>query len=254
MPTPSSTSSSKPSGSTPRRVVITGASRGLGLELTRQHLEEGDTVLATCRRPAEAVALQGLMKAHGERGFVAPLDVTDEASIAQAAAEAGRLLGAVDTLWSNAGIYPGSPGTDLAEGGLGTLKAPDGLAVLSANAVGAVLVAQAFLPLLRAGRSPRLAALSSGYGSLTLNRGTPYWYGASKAALNMLHRSLAFDSAAKGVVVLVLSPGWAQTDMGGAGATTPVAQAVAGLRRVVAAAELAQTGAFLDWKGASVPW
>lgn len=240
----------------PKRVVVTGASRGIGFELVRQHLADGDLVLATCRDPERAAALQGLAQAprHDGRCRVCALDVTDEASIRRAAEEAQSWWGAVDVLWSNAGVYPGSPGAPATEGGLGTLVARDGLAVLATNAVGAMLVAQAFMPLLGAGRSPRLAALSSGYGSLSLNRGTPYWYGASKAALNMLHRSLAFDAAAQGVVVLLLSPGWARTDMGGARAPTPVEESVAGLRRVVAQSTAAQTGAFLDWRGELVPW
>ena len=238
----------------PRRVVITGASRGIGLELTRQHLDAGDTVLATCRKPEEASALNELVRAHPGRAFLTRLDVTDEKSIDAAAAEAASALGAVELLWSNAGVYPGSPGTHVTEGGVGTFRARDGVGVLLTNAVGPLLMAQAFLPLLRAGRQPRLAALSSGYGSVSLNRGTPYWYGASKAALNMLHRSLAFDADCRGVVVLLLSPGWAQTDMGGPNATTPVTEVVTGLRRVVEAADSSQTGSFLDWRGSPVPW
>jgi NAD(P)-dependent dehydrogenase (short-subunit alcohol dehydrogenase family) len=126
--------------------------------------------------------------------------------------------------------------------------------VLAVNAVGAVLLAQAFLPLLRRGERPRLVALSSGYGSLELNQGTPYWYGASKAALNMLHRSLAADPAARGVTVLLLSPGWVRTDMGGPNAPTPVEDSVAGMIRVADAAGPDQNGAFLDWRGHRVPW
>lgn len=239
---------------TARRVVITGASRGIGLELTRQHLEAGDEVFATCRAPERAVELSTLASLHAARCTVAPLDVGDEASIARAAELARTRLRSVDVLWSNAGVYPGSPGTPVEEQPLGQLRAGDGLEVLRVNAVGALLVAQAFLPLLRAGREPKLAALSSGYGSVSGNHGTPYWYGASKAALNMLHRSLAFDGAARGVTVLLLSPGWAQTDMGGPHAPDPLGPVVSGLRRVVDAATPAQTGSFFDWQGGTVAW
>ena len=157
----------------------------------------------------------------------------------------------MDLLWSNAGIYPGSPGTRVQEGPLGTLRAGEGLSVVATNAVGAILVAQAFL---QRGTRPRLVAVSSGYGSLSLNRGTPYWYGASKAALNMLHRSLASDPAARGVVVLLLSPGWAQTDMGGFQAPTSAADCVAGMMRVADTVGPGQSGTFIDWRGAVVPW
>jgi NAD(P)-dependent dehydrogenase (short-subunit alcohol dehydrogenase family) len=236
------------------RVVVTGASRGIGLELVREHARRGDRVLATCRSPAAASDLAAVAAAHPGLVQVARLDVTDAGSIAAGASAAERALGAVDLLWSNAGVYPGRPGTPVEEGPLGTLRAEDGLSVLAVNAVGAVLLAQAFLPLLRRGERPRLVTLSSGYASLELNQGTPYWYGASKAALNMLHRSLAADPAARGVVVLMLSPGWARTDMGGPNAPTPVEDAVAGMIRVADESGPERNGAFLDWQGHRVPW
>jgi len=229
------------------RVLVTGASRGIGLELTRQHLARGDEVFATCRgRPPGA-----LVSLSGPRLTIAPLDVTRADSI-RLAVEA--LPGPLDLLWANAGVYPGMPGTEVEEGRIGTLVAEDGLAILGANAVGAIVVAQAFLPRLKAGTSPRLVGLSSGYGSLAQNHGTPYWYGASKAALNMLYRSLAFDPAARGVTVAVLSPGWSRTDMGGAGATTPVEETVRGMLRVADGLGPGQNGSFLDWQGKTVPW
>lgn len=237
-----------------QRIVITGASRGIGLELVRQHAARGDAVLATCRRPGEAPDLAALAASHPGRVAVEPLDVTDASSIEAAASRAGEVLGAVDVLWSNAGVYPGCRGTPVAEGMLGTLRAGDGLSILATNAVGPLLVAQAFMPLLRRGDRPRLAVLSSGYGSLAGNQGTPYWYGASKAALNMLHRSLAFDPAAQGVTVLLLSPGWVKTDMGGPGALTEVADSVAGLVRVVDGATPELNGAFLDRRGSPIAW
>ena len=233
------------------RVLVTGASRGIGLELVRQHAMRGDEVQATCREPAAARQLQALAAASQGRVQVSPLDVADPSSIeAVAAARPGPL----DLLWSNAGVYPGSPGTPVLEGPLGTLRAEDGISILATNAVGPILLAQAFLPLLLQGDRPCLAAISSGYGSLALNEGTPFWYGASKAALNMLHRSLAADPAARGLIVLLLSPGWVKTEMGGPGAPTPVEASVAGMIRVVEGATPASSGSFLDWTGRPVPW
>jgi len=237
-----------------QRVVVTGASRGIGLELVRQHAARGDNVLATCRRPGEARDLAALAARHPGLVAVAPLDVTEAGSIEAAASQARDIQGAVDLLWSNAGVYPGTKGTPVAEGLLGSLRAADGLSILATNAVGPLLVAQAFMPLLRRGSRPRLAVVSSGYGSVAGNQGTPYWYGASKAALNMLHRSLAFDPASQGVTVLLLSPGWVKTDMGGPGALTEVADSVAAMVRVVDAATPEQNGAFLDRRGGPIAW
>jgi len=241
-------------GALAERIVITGASRGLGLSLARRHAERGDRVLATCRRPDAARDLAVLAAAHGGRVRVERLDQAHEGSIERAARLAAEALGAVDLLWTNGAVYPGSPGTDVAEGRIETLRLAEGLSVLAANAVGPVIVARAFLPLLRRGNRPRLVAVTSGYGSLAENAGAPYWYGASKAALNMLHRSLAFDPAARGVTVLLLSPGWARTDMGGPGAPTPVEACVTGMLEVADRAGPEEHGAFLDWRGAVVPW
>ncbi|MCK6551941.1 SDR family oxidoreductase [Myxococcota bacterium] len=237
-----------------RRVLVTGASRGIGLALVERHLARGDRVIATCRDPARATELRALAAAHADRCDVLALDVTDEGAIERAVEVTRTHVAALDVLWSNAGVYPGSPGTHVREGSIGTLTARDGLEILSVNTVGAILVAQAFLPLLRAGRAPRLAALSSGYGSVSENTGTPYWYGASKAALNMLHRSLAHDPAARDVIVLLLSPGWTQTDMGGPGAPDPLDDVVHGLVDVVDGARPSDTGEFFDWRGDRVPW
>lgn len=235
-------------------MLVTGASRGLGIELVRQHAGRGDRVFATCRAPERARALAELAEAYGDRVTVGPLDVASPESIEAGARRAEEIFDGLDVLWSNAGVYPGSRGTAALEGTLGGLVASDALEVLSINTVGAILVAQAFMPLLRRGRAPRLAAVSSGYGSLALNQGTPYWYGASKAALNMLHRSLASDPAARGVTILLVSPGWAQTDMGGSLAPTPVHESVHGMMRVVDHAQPADSGRFFDWQGAEVPW
>lgn len=227
-------------------IVITGAARGLGLELTRQHLARGDSVFATARRPSSA--LEALAS---PRLTVRQLDVTNEAQLAEVAA---ACPGPVDALWSNAAIYPSSPGTTVEEGLIGTLKARDGLEVFATNTIGALLVAQAFLPKLKQSGRGKLLALSSGYGSLAQNHGVPYWYGASKAALNMLFRSLAFDPGARGLLVAVISPGWSQTDMGGSNAPTPVDVTVRGLVRVLDSLSADQHGAFLDYEGRTVPW
>lgn len=228
------------------RVVITGASRGIGLELTRQHLARGDEVLATARAPSPA-----LRSLASDRLTIHELDVTDPSALERLAT---ACRGPVDVLWSNAGIFPGTPGTSARGGGIGELSFRDGLEVFATNSVGALLVVQALLPRLLEAERPKVLALSSGYGSLTRNQGAPYWYGASKAALNMLFRSLAFDSKARGLTVAMVSPGWTQTDMGSPNAPQPLEPTVRGLLQVLDGLGPEHHGAFLDYQGRPVPW
>ena len=117
---------------------------------------------------------------------------------------------------------------------LGRLEMSAALDVLRTNAVGPLLVAQAFLALLRKARGARVVSLSSGYGSVSANTGGfPYYYAASKAALNMFMRSLAGDPAAAGVTTVLIDPGWVSTDMGGRHAPLTPSESVSSMLRVI---------------------
>jgi NAD(P)-dependent dehydrogenase (short-subunit alcohol dehydrogenase family) len=238
----------------PQRVLITGASRGLGLEFTRRHLERGDRVFATCRRPAAARALRALQVAHPDRLTVVPLDVGDPASIRGSHRTVAAQTDALDLLVNNAGIYSARGSEDPSER-FGALRFEDALLLLRVNAVAPLLVAQRYLSLLEAGRAPRLVSISSEYGSVSGNTdGFPYYYAASKAALNMLMRSLAADAARGPIVTVLLDPGWVSTDMGGPEAPVTPAQSVAGMMRVIDGLSARHNGRFLDREGAEVPW
>jgi NAD(P)-dependent dehydrogenase (short-subunit alcohol dehydrogenase family) len=218
-------------------VIITGANRGLGLEFARQVLARGDVAHAGVRDPAHADALAGLPG----RLTIAACDVTDDASVRAFAAAARR---PVDVLINNAGIR----------------IRPDGLDDLAAmadtyatNAIGALRVTAAVLPAM--GRGAKIVNLSSGLASIADNTsGGVYGYRMAKAALNMATRSLAADLAERGILALALSPGWVPTDMGGADAPTPIADSVAGMLRVIDGLTDADSGAFLDFLGARLPW
>jgi NAD(P)-dependent dehydrogenase (short-subunit alcohol dehydrogenase family) len=161
----------------------------------------------------------------------------------------GAKLGAIDDLVNNAGTY--GPRGDHA------LAAPSSEVsrLMEVNAVGPYRVTQAFLPLLRRGAAPRILFLTSRMGSIgDAPSGASYAYRMSKSALNMLGANLASDLRNDGILCLLLHPGWARTRMGGEKAPLPVADSVAGLRRVVRKATLEHGGAFLDHTGAVVPW
>ena len=214
-------------------------------------------MFAGCRRPAGAPALRALAAAQPGRVEIVELDVGDEASIARCAQVVGAATRSLDLLVNAAGVYSGRGSTDPDAAGeeLGRLAMDPALDVLRVNAVGPLLVAQAVFPLLRAGRAPRVVSLSSGYGSVSENDGGfPYYYAASKAALNMLTRSLAGDARAAGVTAVAVDPGWVRTDMGGPHAPITPAQSVSEMLRVIDRLSPRDNGRFLDRRGQDKAW
>jgi NAD(P)-dependent dehydrogenase (short-subunit alcohol dehydrogenase family) len=239
-----------------RRTVVTGANRGLGLELTRQLLAAGDEVVATARQPKTAEELAKLASRSAGRCTVVRLDVTDPDEIAAVALHVGERFEAVDLLVNNAGVWsaPGQP-ERLSAGALGDVRPEPVLEVLHVNAVGPLLVTQALAPLLAAADRAVVVNLSSRLGSLAgaTSRGN-LAYGMSKAALNMLTRQLAAELHRQGTIVVSMSPGWVATDMGGASAPLEPPESVRGMLNVVQGLTPVQSGAFLDHTGATVPW
>lgn len=244
-----------------RTALVTGANRGIGLEFVRQLLARGDHVVAACRHPGKASALNTLAGEHPGRLHVLPLDVADAKSRASLLHDLPLVLGddgRIDLLLNNAGVLHSGERFGHVEQAM----LDDSLRT---NAIGPFLLAQALVPLLcdvAPGHaddtgSPRtvIANISSQLGSIanTTRFGTPS-YAISKAAQNMASVLLARALAERGIVVLALHPGWVQTEMGGAQAQVTPADAAAGLLRVIDAATPAQSGTFLDWRGEALPW
>ena len=231
-----------------RNCLISGANRGIGLEFTRQLLARGEHVIAACRHPGKATALNALAGEHPGRLHVLPLDVADPKSRASLVHDLPLVLGddRLDLLVNNAGVLHSGER-------FGHVEAAILEDSFRTNAIGPFLLAQALAPLLNDGA--RIANLSSVMASIA-SRGefrSPS-YCASKAAQNMLTVQLAQAVAARDIVVLALHPGWVQTEMGGEHATVPTADAVRGLLQVVDGATPAQSGSFLDWRGRALPW
>jgi len=223
-------------------VLITGASRGIGLALTQEYLQRGAAVLATCRRPASAGALRDLAAGHSDRCRVIELDVDSAASASAAADQADTTL---DLLINNAAI-----GGPEGEGSVATLDVDAALATLRTNTLGPLRVAQAMRPLLAAGTNPRLVNISSGLGQMTGKTSVgSYIYGASKAALNFVTLALAAEWRPAGVTVVAMSPGWVRTDMGGADAPLSPASAAAGIATVIDRLTLDDTGQWFSHDG-----
>ena len=236
------------------RAFITGANRGLGLELTRQYLERGDQVFAASRQPEQATELKQLHTQYADRLVLLPLDVTSAESIAAAVKTVQDTTDALDVLINNAGVYPHAGSGD-AHQRLGQLTHDDAMETMQVNAIGPLLVSQALLPLLRAGRKGRILSISSGQGSLTWKAtGDPYHYSASKAALNMYMRSLAAEIGHMGLISVIVDPGWMRTDMGGDHATQDPADSARGIIRLAEQLHVEENGSFVTWQGQPVPW
>ena len=228
------------------RWVITGASRGLGLEFARQLAARGETVEAAAREPHASAKLEQLAAASGGRVHVHACDVADDASVAAFAKAVGQVP--VDVLVNNAGV-------------MGKMKAFDELDLadvtrtFNVNTLGPLRVTRALLPHLMLAKTRRVAHVTSGMGSIGDNgSGGAYGYRMSKAALNMMNKSLSVDYASKGFTCVVLNPGWVQTDMGGKGAPTPVEESVAKMLGRLDGLTPQENGAFLDYKGGTYAW
>ncbi len=224
-------------------VLVTGASRGLGLEFCKQYAAEGWHVLACCRHPEKAGKLAGI--AHVR---VLPLDVSDFARIDRLALELKDTP--IDVLINNAGVYGDNPGQ-----GFGQLDYVAWTRTLLINTQAPVKMAEAFLPHLQRGKLKRLVSISSQMASIADNSsGGSIVYRTSKAAMNAAMKSLAIEFKELGIGVFVLHPGWVKTDMGGPNALIDAETSVAGMRRVIAQATLQQSGSFLKYNGSVLPW
>ncbi|KAG6375957.1 hypothetical protein JVT61DRAFT_2834 [Boletus reticuloceps] len=228
--------------------LITGASRGLGLETARQLLQTPtNTVFGTCRSPSTATELAALVSSPGTL-YIVKLDVTDEASIKAAADEVFKLLNGagLDYVLNNAGI---NRGDDLAFN-----FEPSALSdMMATNALGPALVSRYLLPAIeRSDRrvimnmTSRLASIGSDYGTIDT------CYCMSKIALNMLTYKQAREHP--DLIPIVLEPGWVKTDMGGPGAETEPAESVAGTLKVLRGLTKENAGKFFSYKGNEVPW
>ena len=227
--------------------LITGANRGLGLEFARQYLVDGWQVYAACRDPNSVSELQQLVDASGHKLRILALDVTDPASVKTAAAELDGQ--AIDLLLNNAGVG-GARGQTI-----GNIDYKAWAKVLDVNTMGPLRVSEAFVEHVARSDRKLIVTLTSGMGSITDNTsGGAFAYRSSKAAVNMVMRSLAIDLAPRGVTCMVVNPGWVQTDMGGPHATLTPAESVSRLRLLIDSLGPAQSGKFFNHDGREYAW
>ncbi|MFZ0186350.1 MAG: SDR family oxidoreductase [Streptosporangiaceae bacterium] len=221
--------------------LVTGANRGIGREACRQLAELGHTVILAARDPGAAAEVAQAVRAEPMR-----LDVTDRASVADAAQWTRQRYGKLDVLVNNAAItydtWQRAVTADLAV----VREAAE------TNLYGPWLMVQEFLPLLRNSDHPRIVNVSSEAASLAgMGGGTPA-YTASKVALNALTRMLADELRRDRILVNAVCPGWVATDMGGPGGR-PVAEGAASVVWAATLPDSGPTGGFFR-DGRPLPW
>ena len=225
-------------------VLITGANRGIGLEFTKQYAAEGADVIACCRNPAKADALNALAKAAGVK--VMALDVISPKSVeALKQALKGK---PIDIVINNAGV--GGPRSEPK----GTIEFDGWVETLKTNSIAPMLVSLALHDNLKAGKAKKLVTITSMMGSIANHGGGAYAYRASKAAVNSVMHGLSKEWAKDSIAVGIYHPGWVKTDMGGAGAPVAPQDSVKGLRAQIANLGAANSGAYLDFQGKEIAW
>lgn len=248
-----------------RVALVTGANQGIGLQVAKELVAHGFTVLVGSRNFEKGVAAA---KAIGAEAHAVQLDVTDQTSITVAAERIRREFGRLDLLINNAAISNTGrqQGTSIEDYARLTLPSNVSLdemrAVWETNVFGVLAVYQAMLPLLREAPSARIVNVSSGVGSLTMNADPnfPYRkmfgpvYPASKTALNAITLAMAIELEGTKIVVTAVSPGFTSTNLNNYAGTESVED---GSREVVRVALLppdTPTGMFTRWENANIPW
>ena len=227
-------------------VLITGASRGLGLEFVRQYAKAGWDVIATCRTPDRARDLAKLAKEADGSVEVAALDMLDPPGTQRfAKARAER---PIDLLIANAGLV--GPRDEVLTGDDDAWTE-----VMRVNVMAPARLAMLLADTVAASKLKQMAFISSQMGSIANNTdGGMYAYRSSKAALNAVVKSLAIDLKAQGITAVALHPGWVRTDMGGSSADIAPSTSITGMVKVLEALKRADSGKLIDYKGKVLPW
>lgn len=222
------------------RYVITGANRGIGLEFVRQLLARGEDVIAGAREPSKSAELVRLLEGSRGKGKAYACDVGSDESVRAFAGCIGE--DPIDVLINNAGVYGKMQSLE-------DLDLEDAARTFDINTLGPIRVTRALLGNILASKTRHVVHITSGMGSISDNTsGGAYGYRMSKAALNMANKSMSVDYGPKGLVAVVMNPGWVQTDMGGAGAPLTVKDSVGKMLETIDALTPRENGAFLNYK------
>ena len=221
-------------------IMITGASRGLGLEFARQFYSEECRVIATCRNPENANELNAI----GDID-VHSLDVTDDKSVANLA---DKLRGEnIDILINNAGVIG-------QRDGFGRIDYDIWAKTMDTNVFGPMRVAEAFRDNVMNSEKKQMIFITSRMGSITEAVPNAYVYRSSKAALNMAVKCLSAELGEQGLIAVLFHPGHVQTDMGGQAAPVTPQKSIEGMKNQIVALTRDDNGRFLSYDGRQIPW
>ncbi|MEH6456591.1 MAG: SDR family oxidoreductase [Cocleimonas sp.] len=228
-------------------LLITGANRGLGLELCTQFLDLGWQVHASCRNPDSATRLSVLADKHPQLLTTHALDVSQSEQISDLKTQLGDMP--IDILFNNAGVYAG----ESAEFGHSNTEV--WLEAFNINVISPMKMMEAFVDNVANSKHKIIGSMSSKMGSISDNsRGGSYAYRSTKTALNMVMMNAAHDLKAKGIAAVILHPGWVRTDMGGPNGELSVEESATSLRNILTNASIEDTGKFFDIDGSIIPW
>jgi len=228
-------------------LLITGANRGIGLELCKQYVEQGWRVFATCRTPDDAEELKNIETSSKGLLSIHALDVSNEYQMSELQKTLKNVP--IDILLNNAGVY----GYRAAEFGKSDSDAWD--EAVAINLLAPMKMMEHFVENVAISDKKIIASISSKMGSMSDNTsGGSYAYRATKAALNAVMVSAAHDLKHLRITSLMLHPGWVRTDMGGENGEISVEESANFLRKNLSDCTIKDSGSFLDVDGSIIPW
>jgi NAD(P)-dependent dehydrogenase (short-subunit alcohol dehydrogenase family) len=228
-------------------ILITGANRGIGLEMVKYSLEQGWRIFACCRNPHNAESLFNIAKLSNGKISVHIADMLELSTLQALSYELRN--DAIDILINNAGIYGSSKNT------FGSVDVESWLQTFQINTIAPLKMIEAFSEQLMMGKRKMVACMSSKMASMADNGyGNSYIYRSSKAALNSVVKSLSIDLKEKGILVVALHPGWVKTEMGGPNAEISTRQCVLETFNNLSSLTMDDSGRFIDIDGSDIPW
>lgn len=225
-------------------VIITGTNRGIGFELTKQFLQAGFHVIATCRNPEAASDLNNL--ANDGNLSIFQLDVTSDESVSDFFTSLSGKV--VDILINNAGII-GGDSQDIYN-----MDYKAWIQAFEVNTLAPFRLSAALIPNLKLAKRPRIVTVSSQMGSLNRKSTGSYAYRSSKAAVNKVMQVLSAELIDDGIIVCPVHPGWVQTDMGGQNAEITPHESASGLFELINSLTMEHSGRFWTWQGEEHLW